>query len=155
MTVSDIVIVIDCLFTFLWCWWCRCCGAIAELICRLRLIPTLWREKNQWLWNLFFYKNTVVFILTFKVGYISCFDFLQNLQMFFNAVLRSRNYLFSSPTPAPPLSIFLAPDPAPAAAIFCHLKLYRTSITVRNTSQWRFLFILASSKLTAVNFIKI
>ena len=64
-------------------------------------------------------------------------------------VLRSRNYLFSAP--APPLSIISAPAPAPA--IYCNLKLYynTNSSTKRNMSQWRFFFILASSKLTPVN----
>ena len=61
-------------------------------------------------------------------------------------------YLFSAPTPAPPLSIISAPAPAPAPVIFCHLKLYYNSSTIRSTSQWKFFFILASSKLTAVNF---
>ena len=37
-------------------------------------------------------------------------------------------------------------------AIFCHLKLYGTgTVTVRNTSQWRFFFILATSKLATGN----
>ena len=68
------------------------------------------------------------------------------------AVLQSRN-LFSAPTSAPPQSIISAPTqaPAPASAIYCHLKLYPTngtgSSTIRNISQWRFFFILASSKL--------
>ena len=43
--------------------------------------------------------------------------------------------------------IYLFLAPAPAAAIFFHNK---SSIT-RNMSQWRFIFILASSKLTAEN----
>ena len=68
-------------------------------------------------------------------------------------VLRSRNYLFSAPASgsfsAPPLSIISAPAPAPA--IYCHLKLYYNSSTIRNKSQWKFFFILAYSKLTAVN----
>ena len=41
-----------------------------------------------------------------------------------NAVLRSRNYLFSAP--APTLFIISAPAPAPApvTAIYCHIKLF-------------------------------
>ena len=42
------------------------------------------------------------------------------------AVLRSRSYLFSAPTPAPPLS----PISAPAPAIYCHLKLFYNSSTI-------------------------
>ena len=34
---------------------------------------------------------------------------------------------------------------------YCHLKLYYNSSSIRNMLQWRFIFILASSKLTAVN----
>ena len=37
-------------------------------------------------------------------------------------MLRSRDYLFSAPTPAPPLSIISAPTPAPAPAIILTLK---------------------------------
>ena len=45
------------------------------------------------------------------------------------SLLRSRNYLFSAPTPAPapPLSLISAPAPA----IYCHLKLFYNSSTVR------------------------
>ena len=69
------------------------------------------------------------------------------------SVLRSRNYLFSAPTlaPAPPFSIILAPAPAPAPALYWHLKLFYNSSTTRNMFQWRFVFILASSKLTIGN----
>ena len=48
------------------------------------------------------------------------------------SVLRSRNYLFSAPTLAPPLSLISALAPAPAQAIHCHLKLFyhRNTITM-------------------------
>ena len=45
---------------------------------------------------------------------------------------------------APPLSITSAPAPvlapAPAPALYCHLKLYYNSSTIRNKSLWRFFF---------------
>ena len=78
MTVSDIVIVIDCLFTFV---------VLVMLVLRSHSRTYLSAPINSYFvkgkkpvaMKSFFYKNTVVFILTFKVGYISCFDFLQNL----------------------------------------------------------------------------
>ena len=57
----------------------------------------------------------------------------------------------SVPAPAPPLSVISAPAPAPAPAIYSHLKLYYNNKTIRNMAHWRFFFILASFKLTAVN----
>ena len=66
----------------------------------------------------------------------------------FFLVLRSQNYLFSAP--APPWSLISAPAPA----IYCHLKLFYNSNTIPMEVQYRyisFFFILASSKLTAVN----
>ena len=75
--------------------------------------------------------------------------------MFTNkAVLRSRNYLFSAPTPAQPMSIISAPAPAPAIYFdYFPFKMYYNSTgnTIRNMSPWRFFFNLASSKLNAVN----
>ena len=41
--------------------------------------------------------------------------------------------------------------PSPALAIYCHLKLYNNSSVIRNMIQWRFIFILASTKPTAVS----
>ena len=78
MTVSDIVIVIDCLFTFV---------VLVMLVLRSHSRTYLSapinsyfvKGKNPVAMKFFFNKNTVVFIWTFKVGYISCFDFLQNL----------------------------------------------------------------------------
>ena len=74
--------------------------------------------------------------LTSPVSFLSSPE-LSVLQIQYNSVLRSRNYLCLSP--APLLYIFSAPAPAPV--LFCHF-------TISNTSQWRFFFILASSKLT-------
>ena len=34
---------------------------------------------------------------------------------------------------------------------FLHLKLYKNSSSIRNTSRWRVFFILSSSKLNALN----
>ena len=79
------------------------------------------------------------------------FLFFQTLR--YISVLRSQNYLFSAPTPAPHLSIISAPAPAPTPAIYCHLKLYYNSSTIRNMSQLSFFFILilASFRLTVGN----
>ena len=68
--------------------------------------------------------------------------------MHWNGVAEPKLFIFS---PAPPMSLILAPAPAPASAKYCHLKLYYNSNTIRNMFQWRFFFILASSKLTAVH----
>ena len=48
------------------------------------------------------------------------------------AVLRIRNYLFS--TPGPPLSLISAPASAPA--IYCHLKLYNNSSTITISNKY-------------------
>ena len=66
------------------------------------------------------------------------------------AVLRSQNYLFWAPTPAPPLSHISAPAPA----IKCHLILNK-SRTIPVAVENAFFFILASSKVQTSCFIKI
>ena len=68
-----------------------------------------------------------------------------------NSVLRSQNYLFSAPTPAPLSSLISAPAPAPAPAMYCNLKLFYNSNTIPMEVYITFFFILESSKLTAGN----
>ena len=70
---------------------------------------------------------------------------------FLDAVLRSRNYLFSARATAPTLSIISAPASAPATAIYCHLKLFLKEYYYTNRSRNQLLFVLASSKLNAEN----
>ena len=120
-------------------------------------LDDFWQCKESgsgWIWNFFLDPYPELFALDtdpgekkklinyiFKKLYLCCNCTESTMECSFKAVLQSRNYLFLAP--APPLS----------PAIYCHLKLYYNSSTIRNMSQWRLFFILAFSKGTAVNII--
>ena len=124
-----------------------------------RVFPTERTKKltSQLLWKIF--KCTyvlckllvyLVYQLYIKSSLIKKFT-VKKILNDLESVLRSRNYLFLAPAPHFPFTSAPAPAPAPASAIYCHLKLYYNSSTIRNMSQWRFFFNLSSSKLTAGN----